>query len=176
MYGSTSKITLTGSGVGVLAASETNIADALKKASFASIGPDKINQLRHVRFFGDMDGLLVHMDRLAALIKPKFEAVDEVLENRLAGKGIAELTKPEGGYFVSVDIVDGCAAEVVRRAGEAGVKLTPAGASFPYVDDPRDRNIRLAPTMPSVDEIRQAMDVFCTCVEWVCAERLIDSA
>jgi aspartate/methionine/tyrosine aminotransferase len=176
MFGSTSKITLAGSGVGVLAASETNIADALKKASFASIGPDKINQLRHVRFFGDMDGLLAHMDRLAALIKPKFEAVEEVLENRLAGKGIAEWTKPQGGYFVSVDIVDGCAAEVVRRAGDAGVKLTPAGASFPYGNDPRDRNIRLAPTMPSVDEIRQAMDVFCTCVEWVCAERLSDTA
>ena len=144
--------------------------------SFASIGPDKINQMRHVRFFGDVAGLLAHMDRLADLVRPKFEAVDEVLNARLAGKGIAEWTKPSGGYFVSVDVFDGCAAEIVRRAGEAGVKLTPAGASFPYGDDSRDRNIRLAPTMPSVDEIRQAMEIFCTCVEWACGERLADGA
>jgi DNA-binding transcriptional MocR family regulator len=174
MFGSTSKITLAGSGVGVLAASENNIADALKKMSFASIGPDKINQLRHVQFFGGVAGLLTHMDRLADLIRPKFEAVEEVLQARLGGTGVAEWAKPTGGYFVSVDVLDGCAAEVVRRAGDAGIKLTPAGASFPYGDDPRDRNIRLAPTMPSVDEIRQAMEVFCTCVEWVCSERLVD--
>jgi len=172
MFGSTSKITLAGAGVAVLAASETNIADALKKLGYASIGPDKINQLRHVRFFGDLDGLLAHMEKQAASVGPKFAAVDEILENRLCGKGIATWTKPEGGYFVSVDVLDGCAAEIVRMAGDAGVKLTPAGATFPYGKDPRDRNIRLAPTMPSLDEIRNAMEVFTTCVELVCLRKL----
>jgi len=172
MFGSTSKITLAGAGVAVLAASENNIADALKKLSYASIGPDKINQLRHVRFFGDLDGLLAHMEKQAASVGPKFAAVDEILENRLGGKGIATWTKPEGGYFVSVDVLDGCAAEIVRMAGDAGVKLTPAGATFPYGKDPRDRNIRLAPTMPTLDEIRNAMEVFTTCVELVCLRKL----
>jgi len=165
MFGSTSKITHAGAGVAVLAASEANLADARKKMFFSTIGSDKINQLRHVKFFGDMDGLQAHMDKQAALIGPKFEAVNEALERRLGGKGIATWTKPAGGYFVSVDVIDGCAAEVVRLAGEAGVKLTPAGATYPYGKDPNDRNIRLSPTMPSVDEIKSAMEVFCTCVE-----------
>ena len=112
------------------------------------------------------------MDKHAALIGPKFEAVEEVLESRLGGKGIAAWTKPEGGYFVSVDVLDGCASEVVRLAGEAGVKLTSAGATFPYGKDPNDRNIRLAPTMPSVNDIRSAMEVFCTCVELAAADKL----
>jgi len=173
MFGSTSKITLAGAGVAVLAASETNIADALKKLGYASIGPDKINQLRHVRFFGDLAGLLAHMEKQAESVGPKFAAVDEILENRLGGMGIATWTKPEGGYFVSVDVLDGCAAEIVRMAGDAGVKLTPAGATFPYGNDPRDCNIRLAPTMPSLDEIRDAMEVFTTCVELVCLRKIL---
>ena len=120
-----------------------------------------------------MDGLLGHMDKQAVSVGPKFAAVNDVLESRLAGKGIATWTKPEGGYFVSVDVLDGCAAEIVKLAGEAGVKLTPAGATFPYGKDPRDRNIRLAPTMPSLDEIRDAMEVFTTCVELVCLRKLM---
>jgi DNA-binding transcriptional MocR family regulator len=139
---------------------------------YSTIGSDKINQLRHVKFFVDMVGLRAHMDKQAALIGPKFEAVNEALENRLGGKGIATWTKPAGGYFVSVDVIDGCAAEVIRLAGEAGVKLTPAGATFPYGKDPNDRNIRLSPTMPSVDQIRLAMDVFCTCVELAAITKL----
>jgi len=173
MFGSTSKITLAGAGVAVLAASETNVADALKKLGYSSIGPDKINQLRHIRFFGDISGLLAHMEKQAASVGPKFAAVDEILENSLGGKGIATWTKPEGGYFVSVDVLDGCASEIVKLAGEAGVKLTPAGATFPYGKDPRDRNIRLAPTMPSLEEIRNAMEVFTTCVELVCLRKIL---
>lgn len=174
MFGSTSKITHAGSGVAVMAGSRTNIADATEKMSFATIGPDKINQLRHVRFFGNMEGMLKHMEAHAKLLTPRFNAVNEALEKNLAGKGIATWTKPEGGYFVSVDVLEGCATEIVRLAGEAGVKLTPAGATFPYGKDPKDSNIRLAPTMPSVDEITQAMEVFCACVELACTRKLAE--
>ena len=176
MFGSTSKITNAGAGIAVVAASVANIADARKKMFYSTIGSDKINQLRHVKFFVDMAGLRAHMDKQAALIGPKFEAVNEALETRLGGKGIATWTKPAGGYFVSVDVIDGCAAEVIRLAGEAGVKLTPAGATFPYGKDPNDRNIRLSPTMPSVDQIGLAMDVFCTCVELAALTKLSEQA
>ncbi len=172
MFGSTSKISLAGAGVAMMAGSLTNIDDAKGKMFVSTIGPDKINQLRHVRFFGDLDGIAAHMDKHAAIIGPKFAAVDEILERRLGGKGIATWTKPEGGYFISVDVLDGCAAEVVRLAGAAGVKLTSAGATFPFGNDPDDSNIRLAPTMPSVDEIHGAMEVFCTCVELAAADKL----
>ena len=165
LFGSTSKISYAGSGIAVLGGSPATIADAAKKMSFSTIGPDKINQMRHVRLFGDLAGLRAHMDKHAALIAPKFEAVDAALTRNLEGKGLASWTRPQGGYFVSVDVPDGCAGETVRLAGEAGIKLTPAGATFPYGKDPRDCNIRIAPTMPSVDEINAAMDVFCTCVE-----------
>jgi aspartate/methionine/tyrosine aminotransferase len=172
MFGSTSKVTHAGSGVAMMAASVGNIKDAAEKMSFATIGPDKINQLRHVRFFGNLEGLLAHMEKQAASIGPKFAAVDAALEKHLAGKGLATWTKPQGGYFVSVDVLDGCAQEIVNLAGKAGVKLTPAGATYPYGKDPNDRNIRLAPTMPSVYEIEQAMEVFCACVEVVCLGNL----
>jgi DNA-binding transcriptional MocR family regulator len=171
LFGSTSKISHAGSGVAVLAGSTAISADATQKMFFATIGPDKINQLRHVRFFGDLDGLKAHMDRHAALIGPKFAAVEAVLRRNLEGKGLATWAMPKGGYFISIDVMDGCAAETVRLAAEAGVKLTPAGATFPYGKDPRDRNIRLAPTMPSVDELEAAMEVFCTCLELACARR-----
>ncbi len=172
MFGSTSKMTFAGAGVAMMAGSITNIDDAKAKLFATTIGPDKINQLRHVRFFKDLDGLSAHMDGHAAIVAPKFDAVDEVLQSRLGGKGIATWTKPDGGYFVSVDVLDGCAAEVVRLAGEAGVKLTSAGATFPYGRDPDDRNIRLAPTMPSVDDIRTAMEIFCACVELAAVNKL----
>ncbi|MDA1088967.1 MAG: aminotransferase class I/II-fold pyridoxal phosphate-dependent enzyme [Proteobacteria bacterium] len=172
MFGSTSKITLAGAGVAMMAGSLTNIDDAKGKMFVATIGPDKINQLRHVRFLGDRDGIAAHMDKQAAIIAPKFAAVDEILERRLGGKGIATWTKPEGGYFVSVDVLDGCATDVVRLTGEAGVKVVPAGGTFPYGKDPRDRNIRLAPTMPSVGDIRDAMEIFCHCVELATVNKL----
>jgi len=172
MFGSTSKVTHAGSGVAMMAGSVANIKDAADKLSYATIGPDKINQLRHVRFFGDLKGLLAHMEKQAASVGPKFLAVDAALEKNLGSKGLATWTKPKGGYFVSVDVLDGCAAEIVALAGKAGVKLTPAGATYPYGKDPHDRNIRLAPTMPSVYEIEQAMEVFCACVEVVCMRKL----
>ena len=175
MFGSSSKISLAGAGVAMLAGSIANIDDVKRRMFFSTIGPDKINQLRHIRFFGDLKGLAAHMDKHAAIIGPKFDAVEEVLQRRLAGKDIATWTKPDGGYFVSVDVLDGCAAEVVRLASEAGVKLTSAGATFPYGKDPNDRNIRLAPTMPSVDDIRSAMEIFCACVELVAAKKLQES-
>ncbi|MCG8694424.1 MAG: aminotransferase, partial [Minwuiales bacterium] len=171
LFGSTSKVTFAGSGVAVLAGSAATIVDATRKMAIATIGPDKINQLRHVRYFRDLDGLKAQMDRQAAIIAPKFAAVDAALTRNLAGKDLATWTKPKGGYFVSVDVVDGCAAETVRLAGEAGVKLTPAGATFPYGRDPRDRNIRLAPTMPSVEEIEYAVDVFCAALELAAARK-----
>ncbi len=172
LFGSTSKITYAGAGVAVMGGSKANTADMAGKMSVANIGHDKINQLRHVRFFEDLDGIRAHMTKQAALIAPKFAAVDAALERHLAGKGIATWTKPEGGYFVSVDVLDGCAAEVVRLAGEAGVKLTPAGATHPKGKDPRDRNIRLAPTYPTLDEVKLSMEVFCACVELVCIRKL----
>ncbi|MEK9723688.1 MAG: aminotransferase [Rhodospirillaceae bacterium] len=176
MIGSTSKITYAGAGVAVIAGSEANVADILKKLFYANIGFDKINQLRHVRFFGDQAGLLAHMDKHAALVGPKFRAVEAALEKHLAGKGIATWTRPKGGYFVCVDVLDGCAKEVIRLAAEAGVKLTPAGSTWPYGKDPNDRNIRLAPTFPTVAEVEQAMEVFCACVEKACLAKLRDAS
>tara|TARA_S200000501_G_scaffold251232_1_gene235448 strand:- start:465 stop:815 length:351 start_codon:yes stop_codon:yes gene_type:complete len=116
------------------------------------------------------------MSKHADLIGPKFAAVDAALERHLSGKGVATWTKPEGGYFVSVDVLDGCAAEIVRLSGEAGVKLTPAGATFPRGEDPRDRNIRLAPTFPSLEEVKLSMEVFCACVELVCLKKSTDAS
>lgn len=171
VFVSTSKVTHAGAGVAAMAASPANVADALRRAFFSTIGPDKINQLRHVRFFGDAAGLAAHMNRQATILAPKFRALDRALTARLGGTGLATWTTPGGGYFVSLDVTDGCAAEVVRLAGEAGLSLVPAGSTFPYGKDPRDRNIRLAPTMLSVEEIEAAMEILCTCVALVAARK-----
>jgi DNA-binding transcriptional MocR family regulator len=136
-----------------------------------TIGPDKVNQLRHMRFFKDLAGVKAHMAKHATLIRPKFEAVIEAFDRKLSGKGIASFTRPRGGYFVSLDTLDGCASEVVKRADAAGVKLTAAGATFPYGRDPRDRNIRIAPTLPPLEQVKLAMEVVCCCVELVSIER-----
>lgn len=172
MFGSTSKVTYAAGGVAAMAASRANIEDAYDKIFGSTVGPEKINQLRHVRFFGDLDGMLTHMERHAALIAPKFAAVDAALEHHLGGKGLAVWSKPSGGYFVSVDVLPGCATEVVRLAGEAGVKLTQAGATYPYGHDPRDSTLRIAPTMPPLEEIEHAMAVFCASVELACLQKL----
>lgn len=163
LFGSTSKVTLAGAGVAFMAASQRNLTRLRKHMGFSQIGPDKVNQLRHVRFLKDMDGLHAHMQRHAQLLKPRFEIVLDKLRNGLTGLG--EWTEPKGGYFVSFNTRPGLATAVVRLAANAGVSLTPAGATYPYGRDPEDRNIRLAPTVPTLDEIRQAMDVFVVCVQ-----------
>ena len=173
VFGSTSKITHAGAGVAVMASSQDNVKDHLEKIFFAMIGPDKINQLRHVRFFKDMNGILEHMNKHAEIVAPKFAAVEDALQKSLSGTGLATWTTPEGGYFVSVDVLDGCAKKVIQRCADAGVKITPAGATYPYGKDPHDRNIRIAPTLPSVDEIKVAMTVLTAAIEEVCTEKLL---
>jgi aspartate/methionine/tyrosine aminotransferase len=172
MYGSTSKVSFAGAGVAMLAGSEKNIAWMRSHRSRSTIGPDKLNELRHVRFFKDMGGVWRHMQSHAAILKPKFDAVERILGRELGGKGIATFTKPLGGYFVSLDTLDGCARAVVKMAGDAGVKLTEAGATFPYGKDPRDRNIRIAPSLPKLPEIEAAMEVLAVCVQRVSLQKL----
>ncbi|WP_437776113.1 aminotransferase class I/II-fold pyridoxal phosphate-dependent enzyme [Sorangium sp. So ce1097] len=172
VFASTSKISFAGSGIAAMASSPANVADAKKHLGIQTIGPDKVNQLRHVRFFKDYKGLLGHMQRHAELLRPKFEAVTSIFERELGGKDIATWTSPRGGYFISLDTPDGCAKEVVRLADKAGVKLTGAGATYPYGRDPRDRNIRIAPSMPPLDQIRIAMEVVAICVQLASARKL----
>jgi DNA-binding transcriptional MocR family regulator len=171
LFGSTSKISLAGSGLAFMAGSAANLAWAKRHLGFQTIGPDKVNQLRHMVFFKNMTGIEQHMQRHAAILKPKFDAVQEVLGRELGGKGIAEWTRPTGGYFISIDTRDGCARRVVQLAAEAGVKLTPAGATYPYRKDPCDRNIRIAPSFPSVAEIRTAMEVLAVSVQLAFLEK-----
>ncbi len=172
VFASTSKISFAGAGVGFLAGSPETVDWYLRHLGKGSIGPDKVNQLRHAQFFGDADGVRAHMAKHREIIAPKFAEVDRILRDRLGGLGIAEWTRPSGGYFVSLDVLDGMAARVVSLAKEAGIALTPAGSSFPYHRDPRDRNIRLAPTMPPLDEVTAAMQGVATCVLLAAAEKL----
>lgn len=172
MFGSTSKISLAGAGVAMMAASKRNIQHLKKLRSVQTIGVDKVNQLRHVRFFKDMDGIHAHMRQHAALLKPKFDAVDAVLSHELAGQDVATWRKPQGGYFVSIDTQPGLASRVVALAAEAGVKLTPAGATYPYTKDPEDKNIRIAPSFPSLDAVQQAMEVVAVAMQLAAAERV----
>jgi len=170
MYASTSKISLAGSGVAFFASSPANVAWFTKHLGIRSIGPDKINHLRHAQFFGDAEGVRAHMRKHREILAPKFRAVVDILDERLGDAGVATWTRPDGGYFVSVDVVPGTAARVVQLAKEAGIALTPAGATFPYHQDPQDRNLRLAPTMPPLDEVRVAMDGVATCILLAAAE------
>jgi DNA-binding transcriptional MocR family regulator len=172
MFASTSKITYAGAGVAFLAASTDNVAWYLKHLGMGSIGPDKVNQLRHVEFFGTPQGVRDHMVRHREIIAPKFAEVDRVLTERLGGRGVATWNTPQGGYFVNLDVLPGTATRVVALAKEAGIALTPAGSSFPYKRDPQDTNIRLAPTMPPLAEVTEAMDAVATCVLLAAAEQL----
>lgn len=172
VFASTSKISFAGAGVAAMVASPANVADAKKHLGLQTIGPDKVNQLRHVRFFKDFAGINAHMQRHAEILRPKFEAVTQIFERELGGKGIATWTKPRGGYFVSLDTLDGCATEVVRLANDAGVKLTGAGATFPYGKDPRDKNIRIAPSLPPLAQIQQAMEVVAVSVALASVKKL----
>ena len=161
-FASTSKVSFPGSGIAALATSANNIADIKKQLTIQTIGHDKLNQLRHVRFFKDINGLKEHMRKHAEFMRPKFEAVESVLEEELGGLGIGSWTEPKGGYFISFDAMDGCAKAIVAKCKEAGVKLTGAGATFPYGKDPKDSNIRIAPSFPTPEEMKQAADSFCT--------------
>ena len=165
IFGSTSKITFAGAGLAFMGSSVENLKHFKKHLGMITIGPDKVNQLRHVKFFGDYAGLITHMHKHAELMKPRFDAVIDHLEKGLKESDMGSWTVPEGGYFVSFDARPGLAREIVRLAGEVGVKLTPAGATFPYGKDPQDCNIRLAPSFPSVQDINTAMEVFVLCVK-----------
>ncbi len=172
-FSSTSKVTFPGSGIAAIATSLNNLEEIKTQLSFQTIGHDKVNQLRHVRFFGDFEGMKQHMRKHAAIIRPKFEAVNDILEKNLAPYGIGSWTKPKGGYFISFDAPEGCAKAVVDRAKKAGVTMTGAGATYPYHNDPHDSNIRIAPTFPSLNDLKLAMEIFTVCVRLVAAEKLI---
>ncbi len=164
IFGSTSKITFAGGGISAFGGSPANVGWMRTQRGLRTIGADKLNQLRHVRFFGDADGLRAHMQKHAALLRPKFAAVQRGLEERLAATGLARWTKPRGGYFVSLDTQEDKAKRVFEMAAQAGVKLTPVGATFPYGDDPKDRNIRIAPTLPPIDELERAITILATAI------------
>lgn len=176
IFASTSKISYPGAGVAVLAASENNIRHILKQLFVKTICPDKLNQLRHVRYFGSAEGVRAQMKKHAALLAPKFDTVLSKLSAELSGLDIAFWNQPKGGYFISLDTLDGCAKRTLSLLKEAGVTMTPAGATFPYGHDPRDRNIRIAPTFPPVKELAAAMDLLCLCVKLAAAEKLLETA
>lgn len=170
---STSKITFPGAGVAALAASDNNIREIKRRMTIQTIGHDKINMLRHAHYFKNADGVREHMKRHAEIIRPKFEIVLEALDRHLGDTGIARWTHPRGGYFISLDVMSGCAKRVVSLCSEAGVTLTHAGATFPYGIDPNDSNIRIAPTYPSVDDLSLAVEILCVCVELAAIEKIL---
>ena len=173
MFTSTSKISFPGSGVAALAASPANVTDVKKRMTVQTIGHDKLNMLRHIRFFKNLDGIKRHMKLHAAVLHPRFRVVLDTLETQLGTKDVAYWHQPRGGYFVSVNLMDGCAKRTVQLLKEAGVVMTPAGATYPYGDDPRDSNIRIAPSFPAVEDLAVAMELFCLCAELACVEKLL---
>ena len=173
---STSKVTFPGSGIAALAASKANLDFIKKFMTIQTIGYDKVNQLRHVRYFKDAEGMKAHMMKHAAILRPKFEAVFHVLESELNGLGIGSWTEPKGGYFISFDALEGCAKKIVEKCKEAGVVLTGAGTTYPYKKDPKDSNIRLAPSFPTPEELAMATDLFVLCVKIVSVEKLLKEA
>ena len=173
IFTSTSKITFPGAGVAAEAASPNNVAILKGRMKFQTIGPDKLNQLRHARMFRTAQDVKNHMKKHAAILRPKFESVLGEMESQLGGKEIASWTKPRGGYFINLDVMPGCAKRVVQLCANAGMILTPAGAPFPYGYDPEDTNIRIAPSYPSVEEIGQAAKVLCVAVKYAALEKLL---
>ena len=174
-FGSTAKVTFPGAGISAIAASKANLEDMKKQMNVQMISHDKINQLRHVRFFKDLDGIKAHMRKQAAILRPRFEAVDEILTRELGGLEIGTWTKPHGGYFVSFDSLDGCAKAIVAKCKDAGVVMTGAGATYPYGKDPHDSNTRIAPSFPSLDELKMAAEIFCVCVKLVSIDKLLEA-
>jgi len=173
---STSKISFAGAGIAAVASSKANLDGIRKSMTIQTIGYDKINQLRHVRYYKNIDGINAHMKKHADLMRPKFQAILKVLEEELGGLGIGSWTNPRGGYFISFDSLEGCAKAIVAKCKEAGVVLTGAGATFPYGMDPKDSNIRLAPSFPKPEELEIATDLFVLCVKLVSVEKLLTQA
>ena len=173
-FTSTSKVSFPGSGIAAVAASKANLEDFRQYMQIQTIGHDKLNQLRHVRFFKNLEGLHAHMRKHADIIRPKFELVLETLERELEGLGIGEWTKPHGGYFISFDSMEGCAKAIVAKAKEAGLIMTPAGATFPYGKDPKDTNIRIAPSYPTPEELAIATEIFVLSVKLVSIDKLLN--
>lgn len=175
IFASTSKISFPGAGVAGLATSDNNIRDFKEHTLTSTIGPDKLNQLRHVLFLHDINGVRALMKGHRAILEPKFRLCELMLEENVGDLGVAEWNKPNGGYFISVDVLDGCAKRVVQLCKEAGVILTDAGATFPYGKDPHDSNIRLAPSFRPLEELEQAMEVFCCSIKLAAAEKLLNA-
>lgn len=172
---STSKVSFPGAGIAAISASPANIADIKKRLTIQTIGHDKINQLRHVKYFKNMDGIKAHMKKHADIIRPKFQMVDELLKAEIGSRGIGSWVNPMGGYFISFEALEGCAKAIVAKCKEAGVVLTGAGSPFPYKNDPKDSVIRIAPTYPSTEELKEAAEVFVTVVRLVSVEKLLEN-
>lgn len=172
---SSSKISYAGAGIAAMIASEANLDYIRKAMTIQTIGHDKVNQLRHVRYFKNYDGIKAHMKKHADIMRPKFEAVEAKLEEELGGLGIGAWTKPRGGYFISFDAMEGCAKAIVAKCKEAGVVLTGAGATFPYGRDPKDSNIRIAPSFPSAEDMAMATELFVLCVKLVSVDKLLEN-
>ena len=170
---STSKVSFPGSGIACIAASTENLADIRKQMQIQTIGHDKLNQLRHARFYGNIHGMVEHMKKHADILRPKFEAVLECFENELQGLEIGSWIRPRGGYFISFDSLEGCAKAIVAKAKEAGVVMTPAGATFPYGKDPKDSNIRIAPSFPTPAELKLATEIFVLSVKLVSIDKIL---
>ncbi len=173
IFGSTSKVSFAGAGIAAMASSAANIASVKKQMTIQTIGHDKVNQLRHVLYFKDLDGLNAHMKKHADIMRPKFDKVLEVLERELAGTGLGAWSTPKGGYFISFDSMEGCAKAIVAKCKELGVVLTGAGATFPYGKDPEDKNIRIAPSFPTISDLEQAVEIFVLSVKLVSVEKLL---
>lgn len=174
LFCSTSKITFPGAGVAAMAASDNNMKVFKERYNYEVISYDKLNMLRHVRYFKDFDGIMEHMQKHKAVLKPKFDIVLNALDSNLKSVGIGEWTNPNGGYFVSIDVLSGTAKRVVQLCKDAGVVMTGAGATYPYGKDPDDKNIRIAPTFPPNDELKTAMEVFCICTKLAACEKLLE--
>lgn len=174
-FTSTSKVSFPGSGIAAVATSQKNLQDFKKAMTIQTIGHDKLNELRHVRFFHDLDGLTRHMKKHAAIMRPKFEAVIDVLEREIGDSGIGSWIKPKGGYFISFDAMEGCAKAIVAKAKEAGLIMTGAGATFPYGKDPKDSNIRIAPSYPTPEELETAAQIFVLSVKLVSIDKILEN-
>ena len=174
VFGSTSKISMAGAGIAAMAASKANLECIEKSMAIRTICYDKVNQLRHARYFKDLDGVKEHMKKHAAILRPKFETVLKILEEELGGLEIGSWIKPKGGYFISFESLEGCAKSIVSKCKQAGMTLTNAGATYPYGKDPKDSNIRIAPSFPTTEEMAEAARLFTLCVKLASVEKLLE--